>query len=128
MLKSKPFLIKLVFVTIFAICILITWKTLIPTTSKFYPHLGEQVLFYFIITTLIAQTILQNVLNSRQPKEFTMVFMSILVIKFLLTLALLIVYMVVYGKLTLNFSSYFMVIYTVFTIFETLTFLKLLKK
>jgi hypothetical protein len=93
----------------------------------FKTNAGELLLAYFTATTILSYYILSKA-GSKNPQDFVMYYLAKLTVKFLSALGILLIYIVLYKKLTYGFSFVFLFLFLLFTIFELTFFLKWFKK
>ena len=121
----KPFLIQLGLLSVFAFAGLYFWQQY--ASLRFQTHLGWLIVFFFTVVTIATHTLLLKAADE-SPKKFIMYFMTLTGVRLFGYLIIILVYALIKREAALGFTILFLIMYFLYTAFEVIALLKLLKK
>lgn len=115
---NRKYLLSLIITTLLTGAALFSWNYFMPKHSN--NHVWIILAYYTLVTAVIHHWLVSNI----EPKKFVMRFMGITGIKLMLNLVVILVYGVLMRDKVVSFALMFMIIYFIYTFFESAQLIK----
>lgn len=119
---NRKYLVSLAFLALITGAALFCWNYFIPNYAN--NHAWIILAYYTLVTAAVHHWLTTSV----EPKKFVMRFMGITGIKLFLNLIVILIYGLFVRKSAVSFALMFMIIYFIFTFFESAQLIRSLKQ